>query len=82
MEKLNRAQKCTTLGPQNLGSRGGLGPGPPGSAPVLAQIQEFLVLKERSSLISLMLNFKKKQKKTRLSLFFGVITCLKTIDEN
>ena len=23
MEKLNRAQKCSILGPQNLGSRGG-----------------------------------------------------------
>ena len=34
MEKLNRAQKCSILGPQNLGSGGGLGPqGPPGSAP-------------------------------------------------
>ena len=34
MEKLNRAQKCSILGPQNLGSRGGLGPqGPSGSAP-------------------------------------------------
>ena len=29
MEKLNRAQKCSILGPQNLGSGGG----PPGSAP-------------------------------------------------
>ena len=27
MEKLNRAQKCSILGPQNLGSRGA--PGPP-----------------------------------------------------
>ena len=27
MEKLNRAQKCSILGPQNLGSGGG--PGPP-----------------------------------------------------
>ena len=27
MEKLNRAQKCSILGPQNLGSRGGQGPG-------------------------------------------------------
>ena len=27
MEKLNRAQKCSILGPQNLGSSGG--PGPP-----------------------------------------------------
>ena len=27
MQKLNRAQKCSILGPQNLGSRGG--PGPP-----------------------------------------------------
>ena len=36
MEKLNRAQKCSILGPQNLGSGGGLGPRgtPPGSAPV------------------------------------------------
>ena len=32
MEKLNRAQKCSILGPQNLGSRGG-GPGPPGPPP-------------------------------------------------
>ena len=29
MEKLNKAQKCSILGPQNLGSRGG--PGPPGA---------------------------------------------------
>ena len=37
MEKLNRAQKCSILGPQNLGSGGGPGPrGPPGSAPELA----------------------------------------------
>ena len=28
MEKLNRAQKCSILGPQNLGS--GRGPGPQG----------------------------------------------------
>ena len=36
VEKLNRAQKCSILGPQNLGSRGGPGPRgpPPGSAPV------------------------------------------------
>ena len=27
MEKLNRAQKCSNLGPQNLGSKGD--PGPP-----------------------------------------------------
>ena len=35
MEKLNRAQKCSILGPQNLGSGGGPGPRgpPPGSAP-------------------------------------------------
>ena len=31
MEKLNRAQKCSILGPQNLGSGGG--PGPPGAPP-------------------------------------------------
>ena len=38
MEKLNRAQKCSILGPQNLGSRGGpgpRGPPPPGSAPAV-----------------------------------------------
>ena len=30
VEKLNRAQKCSILGPQNLGSGGGPGPrGPP-----------------------------------------------------
>ena len=34
MEKLNRAQKCSILGPQNLGSGGGP---PPGSAPVQTQ---------------------------------------------
>ena len=35
MEKLNRAQKCSILGPQNLGSVGARAPGPPGSAPVI-----------------------------------------------
>ena len=37
MEKLNRAQKCSILGPQNLGSGGGPGPRgpPPGSAPAI-----------------------------------------------
>ena len=35
MEKLNRTQKCSILGPQNLGSGGAGPPGPPpGSAPV------------------------------------------------
>ena len=29
MEKLNRAQKCSILGPQNLGSGGGRAPGAP-----------------------------------------------------
>ena len=40
MEKLNRAQKCSILGPQNLGSRGGArAPGtPPGSAPVRTRV--------------------------------------------
>ena len=34
MEKLNRAQKCSLLGPQNLGSRGAQAPRAPlGSAP-------------------------------------------------
>ena len=35
MEKLNRAQKCSILGPQNLGLGGPGPPGPPGSAPDL-----------------------------------------------
>ena len=29
MEKLNRAQKCSILGPQNLGSGGARAPGAP-----------------------------------------------------
>ena len=35
MEKLNRAQKCSILGPQNLGSGGA----PPGSAPDIEPIR-------------------------------------------
>ena len=35
MEKLNRAQKCSILGPQNLGSRGAGPPAPLGSAPAV-----------------------------------------------
>ena len=39
MEKLNRAQKCSILGPQNLGSGGARAPGaPPGSAPENAAV--------------------------------------------
>ena len=43
IEKLNRAPKCSILGPQNLGSRGDPGPRapPPGSAPG----KELLILK-------------------------------------
>ena len=41
MEKLNRAQKCSVLGPQNLGSRGARAPGPPpGSAPASTLFHE------------------------------------------
>ena len=36
MEKLNRAAKCSILGPQNLGSGGG--PGPPGPPPGSAAV--------------------------------------------
>ena len=44
MEKLNRAQKCSILGPQNLGSGGGPGPrGPPGSAPGLSAVVTYIV---------------------------------------
>ena len=38
MEKLNRAQKCSILGPQNLASGGGRAP--PGSAPENRQFIE------------------------------------------
>ena len=42
MEKLNMAQKCSILGPQNLGSGGARAPGAsPGSAPDI--ISEFSV---------------------------------------
>ena len=42
MEKLNRAQKCSILGPQNLGSGGGPGPrAPPGSAPGIPGLRMF-----------------------------------------
>ena len=36
MEKLNRAQKCSILRPQNLGSREGPGPRAPGPPPASA----------------------------------------------
>ena len=40
MEKLNRAAKCSILGPQNLGSGGGPGPrGPPLDPRLLFQIK-------------------------------------------
>ena len=39
MEKLNRAQKCSILGPQNLGSRGAWAPGAlPESTPAVASM--------------------------------------------
>ena len=37
-EKLNRAQKCLILGPQNLGSRGIRPPTPPGSTTFLLNL--------------------------------------------
>ena len=40
VEKLNRAQKCSILGPQNLGSGGG--PGPPGPPPGSAPESQFI----------------------------------------
>ena len=46
MEKLNRAQKCSILGPQNLGSGGARAPGaPPGSAPELTRLMKSVTLK-------------------------------------
>ena len=40
IKKLNRAQKCSILGPQNLGSRGGPGPrAPPESAHAGSRLQ-------------------------------------------
>ena len=52
MEKLNRAQKCSILGPQNLGSGGARAPrAPPGSAPEnLVQNTIVRILCNRSSL--------------------------------
>ena len=48
MEKLNRAQKCSILGPQNLGSGGGgraRAPGPPpGSAPGTLLILQYKII--------------------------------------
>ena len=45
MEKLNRAQKCSILGPQNLGSGGPGPPGPPpGSAPENMLQNEYTLL--------------------------------------
>ena len=44
MEKLNRAQKCSILGPQNLESRGGGARAPPGSAPDLLNALGFIWL--------------------------------------
>ena len=38
MEKLNRAQKCSILGLQNLGSGGARAPGPPPDPRLLALI--------------------------------------------
>ena len=40
MEKLNRAQKCSILGPQNLVLRGGRPRDTPGSAPVLKYLHK------------------------------------------
>ena len=43
MEKLNRAAKCSILGPQNLGSGGGPGPpGPPPGSAAAAYISSFI----------------------------------------
>ena len=52
MEKLNRAQKCSILGPQNLGSRGGPGPPgpPPGSAPDYLNETIFLFIQPKPRL--------------------------------
>ena len=44
VEKLNRAQKCSILGPQNLGSRGA----PPGSAPVTTALDTLRMTTNRS----------------------------------
>ena len=43
MEKLNRAQKCSILGPQNLGSGGARDPGPPPLDPHLEPIHIFVL---------------------------------------
>ena len=48
-EKLNRAQKCSILGPQNLGSGGG--PGPPGPPPWIRTCSYFVLAKCSSTSI-------------------------------
>ena len=56
IEKLNRAQKCSILGPQNLGSGGGPGPrgprGPPLDPHLLEQdmdisLRNFIVVSQQ-----------------------------------
>ena len=52
MEKLNRAQKCSILGPQNLGSGGARAPGvPPGSAPDKGHHFPLLIFPDQSTSI-------------------------------
>ena len=53
MEKLNRAQKCSILGPQNLGSGGGPGPqGPPWIRTCLDMVKMYLHTKNEVSMWS------------------------------
>ena len=63
VEKLNRAQKCSILGPQNLGSGGGPGPRgpPPGSAPGYRQMMHVGPCKKNCHNINALLRFLRKK---------------------
>ena len=49
VEKLNRAQKCSILGPQNLGSGGGPGPRAPPLDPHLIHCNLNNIIQQRAS---------------------------------
>ena len=49
MEKLNRAQKCSILGPQNLGSGGARAPGAPPLDPHLQFLDPGICYKSEDS---------------------------------
>ena len=52
MDKLNRAQKCSILGPQNLGSSGGPGLHPTGTAPARIMCSRIMCSELKSARVS------------------------------